>query len=235
MKKRDPSSFTSRMSRGETLAAVIYLPVHVLGLPFLLGLLVLRGWMNEADMNLICYAVGALYMLVVERKFLRREFDPLCDRPLDCLLQICVCYGLMLAMNICVNGLLLLLLPAENPNTSAIVGMAGQEYGKISAMAIFLAPIVEELIFRAGVFGLLRRRSRLLGYAASMLLFAVYHIWGYALSDPMSWLYIVQYLPVSYLLVRCYERTDSIWCSIFLHMIINGVSLRALTLLQELM
>ena len=51
----------------------------------------------------------------------------------------------------------------------------------------------------------------------------------------MSWLYIVQYLPVSYLLVRCYERTDSIWCSIFLHMIINGVSLRALTLLQELM
>jgi len=48
-------------------------------------------------------------------------------------------------------------------------------------------------------------------------------------------LIIFQYLPISYLLCRIYERTSSIWASIFLHMLINGVSIKALTMLEELL
>ena len=107
--------------------------------------------------------------------------------------------------------------------------MAGIEYGKTAALAIFLAPLVEEPIFRGAVFGGLYRYSRPLAYAASMLLFSLYHIWGYALMDPLYWIYLLQYLPVSWLLCRCYERCDSIWGSIFFHMTVNAVSISSAT------
>ena len=81
------------------------------------------------------------------------------------------------------------------------------------------------------VFGGLRPYGRTLAYAVSMLLFSVYHVWGYALQDPVYWIYLLQYLPVSWLLCRCYERCDSIWGSILFHALVNAVSVRVLTAL----
>ena len=124
---------------------------------------------------------------------------------------------------------------SANPNNNAVIDMTTQGFGMVEAMAVFLAPIVEELMFRAGLFGLLRRYNRTWAYIISILAFAFYHVWGYALNDPISWLYLLQYIPVTYLLCRCYERSNSIWGSIMLHMLINFISLRALTLLQEML
>ena len=168
-------------------------------------------------------------------RFLRRDFDPICDRPGYCLLQIVICYGLMMAFNLCVSGILLLFTQDANPNNSALLGMADINYGSVTAMAVFMAPIVEEVMFRGAIFGLARRYNRVLAYALSMLAFSLYHVWAYAAADPRYWIYIIQYLPVSYLLCRCYERTESIWCSIFFHMLVNAVSLRALMMLEELL
>jgi len=235
--------FTSRMSRAETVAALVYLPIHLLLLPRL----VMDGTGGKLDaiqLNFVCYTVGALYMLFAQRRFLRRDFDPLCDRPGAVLREILICYGLMLACNLLMSGLFALIgalladgggpsFSAGNPNNNAIIGWAGKSYGTTAAMAVFLVPVVEELMFRAGVFGLLRRYNRALAYAAGILLFSAYHVWGFALSDPLLWLYLLQYIPASWLLCRCYERTNSIWGSIFLHMFINFMSLRALSMLQE--
>ena len=80
-------------------------------------------------------------------------------------------------------------------------------------------------MFRGGVFGLLRRYNRVAAYAASMLLFAVYHVWSFAAGDATVWLYLPQYLPAGFLLARVYEKTNSIWTGIFLHMTVNGVSM----------
>lgn len=237
--------FTSRMSRWETVAALVYLPVHVLLLPRLVmdGA---GGRLDSIQLNFVCYLIGALYMLLLQRRFLRRDFDPLCDRPGGVLWEIIVCYGLMIACNLLMSGVFALIdallansealsLAEGNPNNNVIIGWAGEKYNTTAAMAVFLVPVVEELMFRAGIFGLLRRYSRPLAYAAGILLFSVYHVWGYALDDPLLWLYLLQYIPASWLLCRCYERTNSIWGSIFLHMFINFMSLRALSMLQELM
>lgn len=89
-------------------------------------------------------------------------------------------------------------------------------------------------MFRAGIFGYLRRRNRTAAYIVSTLVFSLYHVWAYAIADPVNWIYIIQYIPVSLLLARCYERTNSIWCSIFFHMIVNAISVQALSMLQEL-
>ena len=226
--------FTSRMGRGERIAALVYLPLHVFLLPLALGALMPRAFpdMGEAELNFLYYAVGLSYMLFFQTRFLRRDFDPLCDRVLDCLIEICVCYGIMLLLNMAVNGLLSLAL-TDNPNNSSIMDMAGMDMGKVAATAVFLAPIVEELLFRAGIFSLIR--TRWLAYAVSILLFSAYHIWGYALGEPGNWIYIIQYVPASFVLCRCYERTNTIWGSIFLHMLINGVSLSILSAVEGML
>ena len=234
MQTRETLPFTSAQSRWERVLALAWLPVHLFLLP-MLAVRLLGDRMNQAELNLLVYGTGALYMLLTQWHFLRRDFDPLWDRPVRVLLEVLLCYGLMLLMNLVLNGLLIYLLPEDNPNNSSVMDMALGDYGIVSALAIFLAPIVEELIFRAGIFGLVRQRSRWAAYAVSMLLFALYHVWAYALESPVYLLYILQYLPISYLLCRCYERTDSIWSSFFLHMLVNAVSIRALTILEELL
>lgn len=220
-------AFTSRMSRGETIAVLLWLPVHVFLLPRVL-LTFFAARLNEADMNVILYGIGLVYMLLLAGRFLRRDFDPLCDRPGWCLFQIVLHYGLVLGCNLLLSAVLSLVMPLTNPNNAAVMDLAHLELGKVTAMAVFLAPILEELLFRGGVFGTLRCWNRNVAYGVSMLLFALYHVWGYARNDPMSWLYLLQYMPVGFLLCRCYERTDSIWGSILLHMLNNAVSMRVL-------
>ncbi len=227
---KNAPEFTSRMSRGETAAALIYLPIHAAILPIVLVLLLI-GRMDTADINFIAYAIGFVYMLLFEWKFLRREFNSLCDRPLDCFVQVLICYGLMLGLGLCVNSLMLLLGFDSNPNNTAVIDIAEVKMGATTALAVFLAPMVEELIFRGGLFSLLRRYNRLLAYVVNILIFGLYHIWSSVIDSPINLIYIIQYIPATYALCRCYERTNSIWAGIFLHMLNNGMSLLMLNLL----
>lgn len=220
--------FTSYMTRGDYIKALVWLPVHMILLPTLMWQLMDMGYISESMANFLIYVVGAGFMLLFLGRFLRREFDPFCDRPALCISEICGSYLGMLLLNLAVNSLILMILPEDNPNNAAIMSMAGLEYGTVAAMAICLAPIVEEVIFRGAIFGLARKRSRALAYILSAVIFSLYHVWGYAIEDPKYFIYVLQYLPVSLLLCRCYERTNSLWTSIFFHMMVNGMSMTAM-------
>ena len=227
----------NELTKKERIALLVYFPVHLLVLPLLLGLLYKKGVLNESMANFAVYAAGALYMFIVLGRFLRREFDPFCDSILRCALQIGGSYLAVLAFNALFSILLMLLtgkFEAANPNNEVIFDLAEESPGAVRAMGIFLAPVVEELLFRAGLFGTLRRRSRALAYIVSILAFSVYHVWGYAIQEPRYALYVIQYIPVSWLLARCYEKTRTIWTPIFLHMVINAVSMAAMEGLKSL-
>ncbi len=234
--------FTSSMTLREQICALIWFPVHLFLMPRIAFIFLEKGAITESQANLLIYAVGALYMLITCFRFLRKDFDPVCDRPLYCLGQIFLCYCMMMAFNIVMSVILSFLETLlgnsallENQNNAAIIDLALKDTGTMTAMAVFLAPITEEVMFRGAVFGFLRKKSRFAAYLVSMLLFSVYHIWAYALSDPTYWIYMLQYLPAAFLLCRCYERTNSILCSISFHMLINMISMRALMLLEELL
>ena len=232
--ERKLPEFTSRQSRAEWILALLWLPLHLFGLPFLL--LRLFPALDAAWLNFYAYLVGAVFMLGTQFCFLRRDFDPLCERFGSVLLEVIISYGAMMLFNMVVTGLLSLALETiDNPNNAQLTDLSRVNRGTVAAVAVYLAPIVEELIFRAGVFGALRHKNRVLGYVVSIALFAVYHIWGYALSDPVAWLYALQYLPISFLLCRIYERTNTIWSSILLHMLVNTVALHALELVERLL
>ena len=232
MEEKKPRGFTSRMTTLERAAALGYIPVHVYLLPKLLGALPFLRALDTATLNAIYYAVGTAFMLIFLWRFLRREFDALCDYGPAALLEIAKAYGTLLLCNLAVNLALLAIERTDNPNNAAIFSMAGENLSRTAAIAVFLAPLVEEPMFRGGVFGLVRKYSRAAAYGASMLLFAVYHVWSFAVQDPTAWLYVLQYLPAGFLLARVYEKTDSIWTGIFLHMTVNGVSMLAVSTLR---
>ncbi len=231
---RPEIEFNSALTKKEALAALLYLPVHMFLLPTVMAALVNKGMIGEAWANLIVYIIGVLYILAFCWKFLRRDFDPFIDQFGHCVLQVCICYGLMLVLNFAVNLLLFQLDPLENPNNAAIMDLASVEFGKTAALAVFMAPILEEIMFRAGIFGMLRKHSRIAAYIVSILAFSAYHVWGYTIGNPGYWIYIVQYIPVSYLLCRCYEKCGSIWGSISLHMVINAISVNMMHTLSQM-
>jgi len=158
--------FTSHMSKWEAAAVITYIPMHLLVIPTLVTFGMTKGWLNYVDANFLCYAIGAAYMVLVGHAFLRRDFDPMCDTPMYFFLQILSHYGMMLCYNYMVSLVLSLILPEiNNQNNNAIMSMAGEDFGKMSAMTIYLAPIVEEVMFRGGIFGTLRNRNRRAGTA----------------------------------------------------------------------
>ena len=223
--------FTSCQSKWERILAMGYLPVHIVLAPLAGELLLRAAGVSVTWLNFSVYAVGAVFMLASQWRFLRRDFDTLCDGFIGCAVQVLSSYGAMLCFNLAVSGILVLILGDEgvsNPNNQSVTELTRVAYGPTAALAIFMAPVLEELMFRAGIFGALRKYSRTAAYIVSMLAFSLYHVWAFALEDPKDLVYMIQYLPISFLLCRCYERSSTIWTPIFLHMTVNAVSISVL-------
>ena len=219
-------SFHSRMSRKQLIAVLLWLPVHVLVLPMLLSLLAVRRGIDATTLNLLLYGVGALYMLIVLWSFFRRDFDALCDRPLTVILLVIGAYVVCRFLDVFVALLLSRLAPASsNANNDAVIEMVKTQKSLVTVMTVFFAPFLEESIFRGAIFGTLRRRSRFLAYTVSILAFALYHVFADALFDPQQLLFALQYVPAAFALAYVYDATDSVWSSLFLHMLTNGVAL----------
>lgn len=218
--------FTSQMKTWQYIAVLLYLPVHLFGLPLLLSEVCDRGLVSLGMANFWIYAVGAVLMVLLLWDFLRRELDPLFDRPFFSLLEILRDYALIWCLELAAALLLSLIgVEGDAANNQEALRLLQAERGPMIAATVLVAPIVEECLFRAGLFGLLRRKNRVLAYAVSAAAFCLYHVWSYALTDPRELWFILEYLPGAVLLARCYERTNSVWGSILLHAFANGVSL----------
>lgn len=232
---KSPKPFDNGIDGTRRVLGWIYLPVHVFLLPFLLGMIAavwpgaMHGGLNALleRVNLIYYAIGAVFVLLVFFPVLRRDYDTLADHAGRSVLSILGGGMLNYALSFAVAPLLLLLLgsDAANPNNEAVISL---DSGEMRAVAFFLAPIVEEALFRGVLFGSVRRRSRVWAYVLSVAAFSLYHVWQYALSDPDMLVYALQYIPVSFALAWTYERSESLWCPVFLHMIINFVGFSVL-------
>lgn len=237
MNRRQLPEFTSHLERREMRAVMGYLIVHACILPWVINYMTTQGTVSPTEGNFLYYALGAGFMFATCMPFFRRDFDPLCDRPLYCMLEVLTGYFSMVCVNFCVSALLLNLLPgSENPNNAAVTELVFEDFGAMKASLMFFTPITEEMLFRAGIFGMMRElKGRRAAYIVSVALFSFYHVWSYAVIDPIYWVYLLQYVPASFLLARCYERTNSIWCPIFFHMMVNAVAVNTLDMIQAMM
>jgi membrane protease YdiL (CAAX protease family) len=97
-------------------------------------------------------------------------------------------------------------------------------------IVIFLAPFVEETLFRGLIFGNLKTRSRVLAYVISCLLFALLHVWQFAVvqRDMTYFLLMVQYLVPGLVLAWAYDHSGTLWTAIGLHAAANALSVWSL-------
>ena len=233
--------FTSAMSRGELIFSFFWLVMHTVGMGFVLGFIPEFWKLDGASQNFAVYALSAGVMLLFCGGFARRDFDTLCDNFPRIMLEIMRSFLLIFAIDMILSALLSfaaifgLSFASENQNNEYFYELAEDYEGKIKAMSVFLAPIAEEMLFRGFLFGGIRKRSRIAAYAVSILLFSAYHVWGYALDDPSYWLYMLEYIPVSFVICRLYERSNSIWGSIFFHMGWNALMFELMEAAAELL
>lgn len=220
-----PAPAPGSMSGGERALLLFWLPVHLFLLPELLGLLLPE--LDEAGLNLRYYALSTGLLAPLCLPALRRDFDPLCDHFGEVLRTVLKALCWMYLGELAVNLPLSALLGGENPNNRAVEELLRSGAGSLSAAILLLAPLGEELMFRGGLFGSLRRFGFPLAAGLSALLFGLAHVWPYAFLAPGYLWYLLQYLPAGLALAWCYQRTGSIWSSILLHMLNNGLSLLA--------
>lgn len=118
---------------------------------------------------------------------------------------------------------------SANLNDAVISARTGSAPHMTLLIVLFLAPFVEETLFRGLVFGGLRERSRPLAYAASCALFALAHVWQFAIAgrDPAYFLLMVQYLIPGLVLAWAYDHAGTLWASIGLHAGVNALSVLA--------
>ncbi len=222
--------FKLNMSKTARILGWCYLPVHLFVLPLLLNIysFVSASGLSDKMINVIYYGVGIAYILLFMRSYLRSDFDTLLDHKIGnflCLISgyfvdMLLSYAALIALELIVGSVV-------NPNENAIDTMAQNDYNAVFGLAVFLAPVVEETLFRGIVFGTLREKSRVLAYVVSVLLFSFYHIWQYAVAylDASLFVYMIQYIPVSFVLAWLYDRSRSIWVPIIFHMLINALAM----------
>ncbi len=86
----------------------------------------------------------------------------------------------------------------------------------VAAIAVLIAPVTEELIFRGCLYGMCRQfAGRIPALVFSAVVFAVIH--GHPASLPGLFL-------LSVALTLLYERTGSLWAPIALHALFNGIT-----------
>ena len=91
---------------------------------------------------------------------------------------------------------------------------------------LFLAPFVEDTLFRGYVFGNLRPINRIAAYIVSCLLFAFLHVWQFiVIQRDLSYLpLMLQYIAPGLAFAWTYEKSGTLWGSILLHTVVNALA-----------
>ena len=223
--------FDDLMLRRERICGFIWLPVHLILLPLFLVpviyLLIGPDNITEAGSNVIYYLISFAFVLVAFWNFLRESFDRFVGNLRQAVRIMVIAYVIQLALSMVLQGLTGVFGELETPNNDAISELANLEYNKMFAVAVLMAPIVEEVLFRGVLFGSLARRHRWLGWAVSMAVFCLYHVWQFAVvaQDWSVLISAVEYIPLTAAITFCYDRTETIWTPIFFHIFTNSLAL----------
>lgn len=225
------------MSVGEQAAGITFFLIYLFVLPFATGPIFrfaaqLTGKTLSAAMrDMIYYYVLFAATIVIFHGYLARMTHELGENFAGALKTLLIGLVALYGLNELVYRLTHALVNNRtNLNNVSISAQIHTAPRLTALIVIFLAPFVEEVLFRGLVFGNLRSRSRALAYAASCLLFALLHVWQFAVvkRDMTYFWLMVQYLVPGLVLAWAYDRTGTLWTSIGLHAAVNALSVWSL-------
>lgn len=228
----------SYMTEGEKIAGTVFFVIYLLVLPFatapLLRLLghLLGTQISESLGNTIYYYTLFAVTLLIFHRFIGRTTRLFFENAAAHLKVVVVGFIAFYGLNELVYRLTSAVMETRTANLNDMTISAQIQASPRTAvlMVVLLAPFVEEVLFRGLVFGGLKARSRLLAYTATCLLFALLHVWQYAVmnQDIRYLVLMLQYLAPGLVMAWVFERSGTLWTAILLHAGVNALSVWSL-------
>lgn len=225
---------SASMNHTERLAGTIFFVVYLLVMPLLaqrlfsLFALLLDTQIGAELQNALYYYLLFAVTLIIFHRYIghttSRLLDNLDRAAVTLFLGLLIFYG---ANELLYRVFHVFFHSRANLNDVTIAAQVTAAPRTTALIVIFLAPFVEEVLFRGLVFGCLREKSAVVGYAVSALLFAFLHVWTFALSswDASYFALMLQYLAPGLVFAWAYDRSGTLWTSILLHAIVNALAL----------
>ena len=230
MAKKKAASY---MTPGEQIGGVVFLMIYLVVLPFATDPLfrfvggLLDVSISATVQNMVYYYVLFAVTLIIFHKFIGRTSRNFADNlGVACRSMLVGLIGLY-GLNELVYRLTRLAIDNRTNLNDTTISAQIQDAPRVTLLIIvFLAPFVEEVLFRGLVFGNLKSKSRVVAYLVSCLLFALIHVWQFAVvqQDITYFLLMVQYLVPGAVLAWAYESSGTLWASIGLHAAANALS-----------
>ena len=230
MAKRKSASY---MSPGEQIAGVIFFIIYLVVLPFAADPLfrtlekLLAVNISAAMQNMIYYYVLFAVTVIIFHKFLLRTSRQFADNLGNACKSVLVGLIGLYGLNELVYRLSNLVITNRTNLNDTTISAQIQDAPRVTLLiVVFLAPCVEEGLFRGLVFGNLKSKSRVVAYLLSCFLFALLHVWQFAVvkQDITYFLLMVQYLVPGLVLAWAYEHSGTLWTSIVIHAAANALS-----------
>lgn len=222
------------MTRRELLWGFGYFLFYLMVLPSMLELLFsLLSWdynstQGHLRLSLLYHGINFLAMLLIFHRFLGKSLAAVKKRFWGFVQAVILGWVLYQAATSSIMLLCRLVKPdLQNLNNAFFADQARTNFTLTAIATVFLAPPVEECLFRGLLFSTIHQKSRFLAFAVSALAFALVHVSGYlsyygALG---SLLLLLQYLPAGLALGWAYEKADTILAPMVIHMVINAISM----------
>lgn len=221
------------MTPGEQTAGTVFFLLYLLALPlaadplFRLVEKVLHTHIDGGLQNALCHYGFFAATLVIFHDFLGCTSRNLADNFKGACETAAMGLVALYGLNELAYRLTRLLLPNQTNLNDNIVSARIDDAPHVTLLIVlFLAPFVEETLFRGLVFGSLRGRSRAGAYLFSCLLFALFHVWPFAVArrDIAYLLPVVQYVVPGVVLAWAYEHSGTLWTSVAVHASANAIS-----------
>ena len=233
MAKKKASAY---MTTGEKLAGTIFFVIYLVVLPFAMAPLfdLLEGLLNadisESLRSALCYYACFAAAVLIFRKFLVNAGRIFVDNLKNCCQTMAVGLVALYGLNELVYRLTHVAIGNQTNLNDMTVSAQIQGAPRTTLLiVVFLAPFVEEVLFRGLVFGNLKGKSRVAAYLISCGLFALLHVWQFAVEqrDITYFLLMVQYLVPGVVLAWAYDHSGSLWTSVGLHTAVNALAVWA--------
>ena len=228
---------TTYMTYGEQIAGVVFFVIYLLVLPFVTNPLfdlagrLLAVSISAAMRDVLYYYILFAVTIIIFHGFLARTSRHLMDNLGGaCKTAAAGLVGLYGLNELVYRLTNLIFTNPTNLNDATLSAQIDDAPHMTLLIVIFLAPFVEEVLFRGLVFGNLKSRSRTLAYVVSCLLFALLHVWQFAVvkQDVTYFLLMIQYLVPGLVLAWAYDHSGTLWASIGLHAAVNALSVWAM-------
>ena len=218
------------MSRKEVIFGWLLMAGQLLILPVVAVMLndMLPAPLSDTQLNIALFALEFLLATVIFRKFLISSARLALRTPFRCLRFAAL--GLLLYyIGSFLVGPVIGSVDSDfsNINDSNISVLAQDNYTLIFLCTVLLVPVTEELLYRGLIFRGLQKKNRLIAYLVSAAVFSLIHVVGYIgmTSTTTLLLCFLQYLPAGLSLAWAYEKADTIWAPILMHMTVNQISI----------